>query len=457
MTICILGRQPALGLSELERLFGADKVQKIGLETALVDVPYDTVNGSRLGGSIKIAELIDEQPSTDWRKLMRYCSKALPHHVQDMPEGKVKLGLSVYDLEVSVPDINKAGLILKKAIRAKDRSVRAVPNTAPALNSAQTQHNQLTSPLGLELVLVKKGTSTLIGQVRWGQNIDSYTLRDRGRPKRDAYVGMLPPKLAQIMINLGTGDSFPAEQSELLASKTHQTKPEAEHLSEQRPDTGELRGEYLPSQHSAFPAEQSELLANGADDGKANYSSYSDRNKRLLDPFCGTGVILQEAALIGYDVYGTDLSERMVEYSEANLQWLRRTFDVHFDSVLHAADAQSAAWQQPIDAVVCETFLGKPLHGLPTPADLQNIMKECNDISRNFLKNIAKQTSSGTPFCVAVPTWWDGKKYHQLTVVDELGGLGYNRVSFEHANNSDLIYRRPDQIVARELLVLIRK
>jgi tRNA G10 N-methylase Trm11 len=430
MTICILGRQPALGLAELERLFGADRVEKIGLEAALIDAPPEVLASSSLGGTVKIAELLDELPTTDWRKVIRYCTKALPPHIQDMPEGKAKLGLSVHELDVSVNDINKAGLILKKAIKAHGRSVRVVPNTTPALNSAQTLHNKLTSPLGVELVLIKKDDqTTLIGQVTQVQDIESYTLRDRGRPKRDTFVGMLPPKLAQIMINLAAAGS----------------------------NTRELANEYLSGQHSAFPAERNELLASAVHDGKANYSGDSDKNRRLLDPFCGTGVILQEAALMGYEVYGTDLSEKMVNYSEVNLQWLRDKFGVHFDSTLHAADATKAKWQGQIDAVVCETYLGKPLRTLPASAELQNIMKECDEISRGFLKNIAPQIGSGTPLCVAVPAWWDGSKYHHLTVVDELEALGYNRLSFEHASRDDLIYRRPEQIVARELLVLTRK
>ena len=75
------------------------------------------------------------------------------------------------------------------------------------------------------------------------QNISAYAMRDQKRPKRDAFVGMLPPKLAQIMINLALGDQEP-------------------------------------------------------------------KDKLLLDPFCGTGVLLQEALLMGLKVYGTDLSQK---------------------------------------------------------------------------------------------------------------------------------------------------
>lgn len=42
-----------------------------------------------------------------------------------------------------------------------------------------------------------------IARTLWVQNIDEYTKRDMQR-ERSMTVGMMPPKLAQIMINLGT-------------------------------------------------------------------------------------------------------------------------------------------------------------------------------------------------------------------------------------------------------------
>ncbi len=40
----------------------------------------------------------------------------------------------------------------------------------------------------------------------------------------------------------------------------------------------------------------------------------------VLDPFCGTGVILIEAALAGMRVFGSDIDERMLHASEINLR-----------------------------------------------------------------------------------------------------------------------------------------
>jgi len=43
---------------------------------------------------------------------------------------------------------------------------------------------------------------------------------------------------------------------------------------------------------------------------------------RVLDPFCGTGTLLIEAAMMGMDAYGSDLSEKMISGSGSNLDKL---------------------------------------------------------------------------------------------------------------------------------------
>jgi tRNA (guanine10-N2)-dimethyltransferase len=44
---------------------------------------------------------------------------------------------------------------------------------------------------------------------------------------------------------------------------------------------------------------------------------------RILDPFCGTGTLLIEAAMMGMEVFGSDLAEKMVSGSRSNLEKLR--------------------------------------------------------------------------------------------------------------------------------------
>lgn len=394
-TVCILGRQPALGLAELESLYGS-AVRPLGTQAALIDLEPQQIEFSRLGGTVKFCKLLAVLDTTNWGEIETYLKKTIPEHLQYLPAGKLRLGLSVYGFAVNANRINASGLELKKLIKAAGRSVRFVPNKDLALGSAQVLHNQLTQALGWEFVFVRDGNRAYLAQSIAEQDIEAYAARDQARPKRDARVGMLPPKLAQIIINLANGSAEAVD-----------------------PTCG--------------PGEP--------------------KNKTILDPFCGTGVILQEALLMGYDAYGTDLEPRMVEYSQANLEWLsaKKT-----NWKVEVGDATNHTWQA-FDSVACETYLGRPFSALPSPQVLEEVMQDVDIIHKKFLRNLHKQTKPGFRACIAIPAWKSANGFKHLATLDHLEELGYTRTSFVHADNRDLIYHRPEQIVARELVVLTRK
>lgn len=404
--ILLTGRLAELSIAELESLYGSAALRRIG-DHALVDAEVDF---DRLGGSIKMASLLTVLETANPQKTFDYCRKALPDFVANFPEGKIKLGISLYGLNMPIHKQNANALTLKKAIKQSGRSVRAVPNTEAALSSAQTFHNRLTSPLGLELVFVAAGGKTYIGRVTNVQDIDSYTMRDRGRPKRDAFVGMLPPKLAQTIVNLAAGKN-----------QSHESR--------------------VKSQENTIKLQQG--------------------NMTIFDPFCGTGVILQEAALMGYDVCGTDMSPKMIDYSTANLEWLTQKYEIkNIKYEIEQADATNHNWRNLSDrsvAIATESYLGQPIGGQhPTQEKMHDIIHECNFIMRGFLRNIAAQLPSGTHLCIAAPSWHIDGIYHNLPVLDDLTSLGFNQVSFVHTNASQLVYSREDQLTHRRLLVLTR-
>lgn len=414
-SLLILGRQPSIGLVELESLYGADKVRPVNNQAALVDIDPCQLKFDRLGGSIKFCKVLSRQATIDWQKIENFLIKVSPTHSQAMPEGKMQLGLSSYGYNVGFKDVAKTAIRLKQVIRKTGRSVRVIPNNEPALNSAQVIHNRLTQSHGWELVIIKDGASTIIAQTVKVQDINAYTLRDRNRPYRDAKVGMLPPKLAQILINLATG---------LLPSETSQS------ICAIEPNT---------------PA------------GK-HY-----KNDLLLDPFCGTGVILQEAAIMGYACTGTDIDPRMVSYAKDNLSWLKQlaksplSDDIKIS--LEVGDATNHNWRHfKPTFIASEVYLGRPLSKPPAANILTPIREECDQIIHNFLTNLSTQIEPGTRICLAVPAWQlPSGSFAHLSILDSLEVIGYNRISFKHSGNNELIYYRPNQVVARQLLVLVKK
>ena len=436
MQIAILGRQPEISLAELESLFGAENVTPLGEYAALVN-SEDPLPQTRLGGTMKSAKLLTRLENTDLTGAFTYLQQSIPEHLKYLPKGKLQLGVSVYGYPATRDWLLKQMLTLKKVIKKTGQSVRIIENKSEALEAAQVLYNKLTGPLGWELLLIKDGADILVAQSTAVQDIDAYAERDFERPMRDAFVGMLPPKLAQIMLNLAVGESY---ESRVMSQEE--------------------------------PTHSSSLI------------THSSHDVVVLDPFCGTGVVLQEALLMGFEAYGTDISEKMVDYSTKNLEWLEQQYVInrHPEPVegstqisphgrddkpkwkTELGDATSHTWDFSRNTandqritIVCETYLGKPLTSLPNQQELDRIMSEPNSIAEGFLKNLAPQIQSGTKLCLALPAWSLGNgKFKHLKMLDHLTDLGYNRLELVHATNSELIYHREDQIVARELTLLVR-
>lgn len=393
MYIALLGRQPELSIAELERVFG--DVNWFSDQTATFSTPETTmINIQRLGGSQKLGKVILEGPAGDWR---RASDAIVRHYSQEWAgrSGKITLGISAYNFQTSTRDVQKTGLLLKGKLKANGVSLRLIPNQEIALSTATSHHNKLgLSDNKVELLVINGRDSIIVAESLGAQNITALAARDQGRPRRDAFVGMLPPKLAQIMINMAIGASVA------------------------NPDTKPLR---------------------------------------ILDPFCGTGVLLQEAGLLGQAVYGTDLAEKMIRYSTDNLKWLEDTYRLQLDATLHEGDAMNTTWQSPIDAVATETYLGQPFSAPPSSAKLHEVRDNCEHIIGSFLRNLSAQIEPGTPVVLAVPAWRDKEgNFTHLPLTEKAGTYGFKRVELKTVDSTKLLYSRPDQVVGREILILTK-
>lgn len=412
-SIVILGRQPKLGIAELESLYGAENIEPFADNACFINKHHSEIDFTRLGGSVRLCKVIVEVPN-DWQGIEKHLLQNAPQHT-DYIDGKLSFGISVFGIKVSPKKIAGTALQLKKAIKQTGKSVRMVPQKESILGTATVLYNKLTGANGWELCIISDGKKTILAQTTAIQDINAYAARDQARPMRDAKVGMLPPKLAQIIINLAVGNRYEVRGAKYEVDATNNSSPRTPHL--------------------------------------------------VLDPFCGTGVLLQEATLMDYDVYGTDIEPRMIQYSIDNLNWLDEKFpDAGDYRRVEIGDATKHKWdfsniedRTSYISVACETYLGQPLSSLPPSDRLSKIMQEANEINHKFLANIAPQLKSGSRLCVAVPTWRGKREFLHLSALDYLSDLGYNRLRFKHVSNEDLIYHRENQVVGRELLVLIKK
>jgi tRNA (guanine10-N2)-dimethyltransferase len=418
LQVAILGRQPELGLAELRAVYGAAEL--ILPQVALVQ-SAEPLLIDRLGGTRKVGRVIYDDAGEP--------GKFLTRKFAELPEGKITLGVSHYGKQtVTAAGAQKTARFIKG--RA-GRSVRVLPNSGPEIADAATLGNRLgTTANKVELLMVYIGHRLVIAELTGVQNLNAYTARDQKRPKRDAKVGMLPPKLAQILVNLAVGTrsdaATPACPGSAVSTSGFATR-----------NTGRATPKSLASPEQPVQ--------------RAVHISAPQESPRpapvLLDPFCGTGVVLQEAALMGLVPYGSDVEPRMVEYSKANLAWLGFP-----NTRLEAGDATTHKWKPPIDAVASEIYLGQPFSAPPSPEKLQAVRHVTKQILQGFLKNIEPQLRPGVQLALAIPAWRQVDGTFSRLPLDFLTKLGYNVV-----NSEPLLYHRENQVVARDIIVLRRK
>jgi tRNA G10 N-methylase Trm11 len=369
--IAILGRQPEFGLVELESLVGAQDMQPFGAQAALLTEEFDI---NHLGGTQKIGEIIYRGPIRDINEG--------PIEVATLPvrDGKTTFGLSYYGLRATQKFVAAAGITLKKRLKGRG-SVRFVaPQTGTSLGAAQVKFNGLLRN-GFELLVVIDRQQMVVAITRQIQDIDWYAARDYGRPTRSAKIGMLPPKLAQIMINTTS----------------------------------------LPF---------------------------------VYDPFVGTGVVLQEALLLDRAIEGSDLNPEMVAAAQENLAWLQRQRPELTIGKISQADATEITLPKASLAIVSEGYLGaNQSHKIDEPTYLY-LRSELTDLYLAGFKRWAVQLEADSEVTITMPVWNTPQGWRGLDLVDQITGLGYTLRQFAHVNSVALIYRRPNQFVGRQLLIL---
>lgn len=391
MIIFVTGRQPEISYAELAAVYGRP-LQLLDRQLVAVNMGREETlrRFDRLGSVVKVMEVVTSDFVGDAKH-----RQELLDEVFGNVEGKITLGVSDYRESASVKTALTLGKSLKGAVKAAGHSVRMVPQKEAIVSTATLLHNGMArgNSKKVELNFLKKN---IVAKTLAVQDIDSYAARDRSRPYRDAHNGMLPPKLARIMVNLAAG------------------------ARGNRRDRGQVK------------------------------------NTVVLDPFCGTGVALQEAALLGAKVYGTDLNPEMAKYTKGNLNWLAKTRHLDVDHHEAAGDATNFDWKrfvgEPIDLVVSETYLGKPYTSTPSVAEVKRTAAAVDTIISKFLRNLSHQIPTGAGLCIAVPAWFVRDHITHLPLTNHLHEYGFTNKS----SGANLIYHRPDQVVGRELLVLTK-
>ncbi|OGF25798.1 hypothetical protein A2303_07440 [Candidatus Falkowbacteria bacterium RIFOXYB2_FULL_47_14] len=389
----VLGSNPALSVAELASVFGLAEKEEMAvgagycggkvflLETdAKIDAAALIKN---LGGTVKIGVIHDES-GVSTRELLSIITPRL-----EPGEGKFNFGLSFYGSRKMY--LKPLGMEIKKYLRERGTVCRWVVSRETTLSSVVVEQNKLTTG-GAEIVLLQKGDKVLVGRTLSVQPFKELSFRDYGRPARDDRSGMLPPKLAQIMIN----------------------------------------------------------LARAPKDGV------------ILDPFCGSGTILTEAALLGYkNLIGADISDKAVEDTKKNMDWIKDRFQItDYDLRISNTDAIELSRNvksRSVDAIITEPYLG-PQRG---PVDIETTKKELTELYSKALSEFKKILALNGRIVMIWPVFHAARNSQFITpdmkgfkIFNPIPKLLRANAAVELTARDTIIYGRPGQKVWREVVIL---
>lgn len=383
----LLGRQYKLSIAELKSIIGPGKL--VG-EFYLVELKEEIEDPIKLqnmlGGTIKIAKVIDQDTSLPI--IQEKCVDYLFKH----SDGKVIFGLSLYNFAHSFKkDLNNLLKNIKRELKSNGKGARFVNKPFENVRSVIIYEEHLCQK-GTDITIIKTNDGFILAYSLAVQNFKQYSIRDYDRPGRDAKSGMLPPKLAQMMLNIACGNKLSV----------------------------------------------------------------------VYDPFCGSGTVLMEALLQGHQVIGSDISEKAVEDTKKNVDWVKKKFMSVNDGVITIFQHDATTLEKSNitiipRAVVCETYLGPPISKFPSEAERKENFKEVKEIFIGALKSLKNILNVETELVFAVP-FYKGrdKNYFIDGLIETVKEIGYLSVAFDDpdTNRGTLLYYRENQFVGREIIHL---
>ncbi|MBN1325972.1 methyltransferase domain-containing protein [Candidatus Falkowbacteria bacterium] len=385
----ILGKNPILSKAEIEAVFALQdirfKITDYSNNILIIETEKEfDVNwlNNRLGGTVKIGKILGKVET-----LENFEDKFF--NLVKFGEGKVYFGFSLYNLGLKTPlkqlsrKLEPVAMEIKRKLREeKNINSRWVTSRDLELSSVIVKKNKLLEN-GAEICFFAKDSEIIIGQTLAVQLFEEFGARDYARPSRDDVSGMLPPKLARMMVNLA------------------QVKQDA----------------------------------------------------LLLDPFCGSGTILQEALLLGYkNIIGCDISNKAVSDTEKNIQWLASKYNLNIEHVeIFKHDVKSINKKiepESIDAIITEPYLGPAIKGSEGNKQIDLIIKELDNLYLAAFNQFKIILKTGGKIIIVFPIFQIRNQSKRLAAFEKIKEMG-----FKVLNTDDLIYWRPKQFIWRDIII----
>jgi len=168
--------------------------------------------------------------------------------------------------------------------------------------------------------------------------------------------------------------------------------------------------------------------------------------ERLLDIFCGIGVILQEALLQGIKVIGIDKDARAINGAMENLKWGK--FNKENYSLINEDSIKISI--SKVHGVATEPDLGEILKKAPNAEKIRSMLSDYENLMARVLRNIENQVSGRIVFTAPLIKTGKGRVSCNIERILERTRLGV-------AEGFPIPEYRENQIVGRNIFVLEKR
>lgn len=413
----ILGKNPTLSFAEILSIFAFKRIKFLIDNLSAEVLVFSTDNSidtevlmKILGGTIKIGEILhivrlDEDESKFYQI---FSPENLLRNFLPQSKRKLHVGLSIYDAGADVHHIHilfrqlkDLNWQIKENLDKVGKKVGFVQIKERYLSSVSVSKNRLLDQ-GTEIIFILTKENVLVGKTLSVQEFESFSFRDYNRPFRDKRVGIIPPKLARMMINLAQ-----------LHNNNRILDP---------------------------------FCGSGT--------------------FLQEGIILGYKNIIGSDINTRAIThaKRNIEWLFNNFHQLDkssyniilRQVDVRYLGKLFSPSS--------IDAIITEPYLGPPLYKKPESLKAKRILSEVKTLFSEAFSQFNKVLTSRGKVIIIFPTFEIDGKFYFSEVLEEVNKLGFVLGDFfpkevkshsviQLTPRNTILYGSGEQFVKREILI----
>lgn len=412
----ILGKAPTLSIAEIVSIFDSRRInysiQSLSDEVAVISTNKEAnaeIFMRVLGGTIKLGKVINEISLDDDESEFYEIFSAgnLTDNFLPKADGKLHIGISIYNsgenfkyvaqLTKQLKDLN---ILAKENLKEKGIRAGFVRIKDRFLSSVSVAKNQLISK-GTEIVLIITNEKVMAGKTLAVQEFGSFSFRDYGRPARDKRSGIMPPKLARMMINLAQIDSSATIHDPFCGSGTI--------LQE------------------AIILDYKNII--GSD---KSTRAVADTEKNINWLFTNFRQL--------------DKSSYNIKVVQADVRSIGKYFP-----------------RNSIDAIITEPYLGPPLYRKPDVSLVERILSEVKRVYLDAFGQFLEILKPGGRVVIVFPAFEEGKKIHFLQILDKIKALGFNQRDYfaekvksypaiQLTSRNTILYGDKYHLVKREIL-----